>query len=236
MKLNYLNFGYVNGKPTALIQVMPLPGANTIDIVNNVHKRVATISKTLPDSLSIDTLMDSAVFIEESMHEVEFTIILTSLIVIFIIFVFFNVTIKFCNSAKLRKMNETTKYCCEATRKQDFWHPSSSLERMAKILFLAKLALRIFGRFAMSAGNFMSEASKVTKSERDGKIKVAKQRKFGAGKVGAWWSIYAGAVVGLLLYPSVQFSTFRLFYTTEAFSALWLVGISYEELVWLAAR
>ena len=85
---DYLNFGYVNGKPTALIQVMPLPGANTIDIVNNIHKRVATISKTLPDSLSINTLMDSAVFIEESMHEVEFTIVLTSLIVIFIIFVF----------------------------------------------------------------------------------------------------------------------------------------------------
>ena len=56
------------------------------------------------------------------------------------------------DSAKLRKMNETTKYCCEATRKQDFWQPSSSLERMAKILFLAKLALRIFGCFAMTDG------------------------------------------------------------------------------------
>ena len=84
----YSRFGLVAGKPGALIQVMPLPGANTVDIVKNVHKEMAKLAKTLPDSLKIDTMMDSAVFITESMSEVEFTIILTSLIVILIIFVF----------------------------------------------------------------------------------------------------------------------------------------------------
>ena len=84
----YSCFGLVDGKKGALIQVMPLPGANTVDIVNNVHKEMAKISKTLPDSLRISTMMDSAIFITESMNEVEFTIILTSLIVIFIIFIF----------------------------------------------------------------------------------------------------------------------------------------------------
>ena len=84
----YTMFGLVDAKPGALIQVMPLPGANTVDIVKNVHNEMAKISRTLPDSLSIDTMMDSAVFINESMSEVEFTILLTSLIVIFIIFIF----------------------------------------------------------------------------------------------------------------------------------------------------
>ena len=84
----YTKFGLVDSKPGALIQVMPLPGANTVDIVKNVHKEMDKLSKTLPDSLKIDTMMDSAVFITESMNEVEFTILLTSLIVIFIIFVF----------------------------------------------------------------------------------------------------------------------------------------------------
>lgn len=84
----YSRFGLVDAKPGALIQVMPLPGANTVDIVKNVHKEMDKLSKTLPDSLSIDTMMDSAVFITESTHEVEFTILLTSLIVILIIFVF----------------------------------------------------------------------------------------------------------------------------------------------------
>ena len=84
----YSRFGLVDAKPGALIQVMPLPGANTVDIVKNVHKEMERLSKTLPNSLKIDTMMDSAVFITESMSEVEFTIILTSLIVILIIFVF----------------------------------------------------------------------------------------------------------------------------------------------------
>ena len=85
---SYSKFGLIEGKPGALIQVMPLPGANTVDIVKNVHKEMDKLSKTLPDSLKIDTMMDSAIFITESMNEVEFTILLTSLIVILIIFVF----------------------------------------------------------------------------------------------------------------------------------------------------
>ncbi|MBR6126809.1 efflux RND transporter permease subunit, partial [bacterium] len=84
----YSMFGLVDAKPGALIQVMPLPGANTVEIVENVHKEMDRLSRTLPDSLKIDTMMDSAIFINESMDEVEFTIVLTSIIVILIIFVF----------------------------------------------------------------------------------------------------------------------------------------------------
>ena len=46
------------------------------------------LSETMPDSLKLDVMLDSSTFITESMDEVEFTILLTSLIVILIIFVF----------------------------------------------------------------------------------------------------------------------------------------------------
>lgn len=85
---SYSIFGIVNTKPAALIQVMPLPGANTVEICNNIYKTMDELSKTLPDSLKLDIMMDSSTFINESMSEVEFTILLTSLIVILIIFVF----------------------------------------------------------------------------------------------------------------------------------------------------
>jgi len=85
---SYSMFGLVSGKPAALLQVMPLPGANTVEICNNIYKTIDELSKTLPDSLKLDIMMDSSTFINESMHEVEFTILLTSLIVILIIFVF----------------------------------------------------------------------------------------------------------------------------------------------------
>ena len=84
----YSRFGLVDKKPGALIQVMPLPGANTVEICNNIYKMIDEVSRTLPDSLKLGIMMDSAVFINESMSEVEFTILLTSLIVILIIFVF----------------------------------------------------------------------------------------------------------------------------------------------------
>lgn len=85
---SYSMFGIVAGKPAALIQVMPLPGANTVEICNNIYKTIDELSQTLPDSLKLDIMMDSSTFINESMSEVEFTILLTSLIVILIIFVF----------------------------------------------------------------------------------------------------------------------------------------------------
>ena len=85
---SYSMFGIVNTKPAALIQVMPLPGANTVEICDNIYKTMDELSQTFPDSLKLDIMMDSSTFIHESMSEVEFTILLTSLIVILIIFVF----------------------------------------------------------------------------------------------------------------------------------------------------
>lgn len=85
---SYDRLGIVDGKPATVIQVVPLPGANTIDIVNRVEKKMAELNKTLPESLEIKMLHDESTFIRESMKEVFFTIILTSLIVIIVIFVF----------------------------------------------------------------------------------------------------------------------------------------------------
>lgn len=85
---SYDRLGIIDGKPASVIQVVPLPGANTISIVNLVNKKVAEINKTLPESLEIKMMHDDSKFIRESMKEVVFTILLTSLIVIIVIFVF----------------------------------------------------------------------------------------------------------------------------------------------------
>lgn len=84
----YDKFGLVDNKPVAVIQVVPLPGANTVSIVNLVNKKVAEINKTLPETLKIKMQFDDSLFIRESMKEVAITILITSLIVILVIFVF----------------------------------------------------------------------------------------------------------------------------------------------------
>ncbi|HIS89213.1 TPA: efflux RND transporter permease subunit [Candidatus Avigastranaerophilus faecigallinarum] len=85
---SYDKIGLIDGKPASVIQVVPLPGANTIDVVNLVNKKVEQINKTLPASLEVQMMHDDSKFIRESMKEVFFTIIMTAIIVIVVIFLF----------------------------------------------------------------------------------------------------------------------------------------------------
>lgn len=80
--------GMVDGKPAALLQIIQLPGANEISIMDAINKKLSQIEKTLPTGLKIVKVMDDTKFIRESIKEVGFTVILTSIIVIFIIFAF----------------------------------------------------------------------------------------------------------------------------------------------------
>ncbi len=84
----YGTIGRVNGHPAALIQVVQIPGANSIETVKQIDKKIVQINKTLPKGLKLSMLHDDTLFIRESMKEVELTILITSLIVVLIIFVF----------------------------------------------------------------------------------------------------------------------------------------------------
>ena len=84
----YSRSGKVDGKPAALLQIIQIPGANAIDIVNNVEKKMAELSKTIPSGMELKMVHDDSLFIRESMKEVVKTIIETSIIVVAIIFIF----------------------------------------------------------------------------------------------------------------------------------------------------
>ena len=70
------------------MQIVQIPGANAIDIVNEVKAKMAEVSKTIPDGMELSMVHDDTLFIRESMKEVVKTIIETSIIVVAIIFVF----------------------------------------------------------------------------------------------------------------------------------------------------
>ena len=84
----YDAFGIVDGHPAAILQIVRLPGANEISIMNDTMKKIAKIEKTLPSGLKIVTINDGTKFVRESIKEVEFTVLITAIIVIMIIFVF----------------------------------------------------------------------------------------------------------------------------------------------------
>ena len=85
---SYSNLGLVNGKPSAVVVISQLPDANIINLSKAVKAKVNEMNSRLSNGIKILYVKDDADFIHESMKEVEFTILLTGLIVVIIIFLF----------------------------------------------------------------------------------------------------------------------------------------------------
>lgn len=85
---SYSNLGLVNGKPSAVVMISQLPDANVINLSKNVKAKVNELNSKMSNGIKIMYVKDDANYIQESMREVEFTILLTALIVVVIIFLF----------------------------------------------------------------------------------------------------------------------------------------------------
>ncbi len=77
-----------NGVPMVNVVIIPQPGSNQIEIADNVYKRLETMQKDLPDDVKVDVVYDSTKFVRASIKEVQDTIVVAFLLVVFIIFVF----------------------------------------------------------------------------------------------------------------------------------------------------
>lgn len=85
---SYSRLGMINGKPSTVIAVSQLPDANIINMSKAVHAKVDELNARMTNGIKIITIKDDAEYINESMKEVEFTILLTGIIVVLIIFLF----------------------------------------------------------------------------------------------------------------------------------------------------
>ena len=85
---SYSNLGLVNGKPSAVVVISQLPDANIINLSKAVKAKVNELNDRMTNGIKILYVKDDADFIHESMKEVEFTILLTALIVVIIIYLF----------------------------------------------------------------------------------------------------------------------------------------------------
>lgn len=78
----------VNGVPSVANVIVPQPGANHIQIVDEVYKRIEEIKKDLPDDIETTILFDNTQYIRSSIAEVEETIYVAFILVILVIFLF----------------------------------------------------------------------------------------------------------------------------------------------------
>ncbi|PKP06838.1 MAG: acriflavin resistance protein [Bacteroidetes bacterium HGW-Bacteroidetes-5] len=77
-----------NGVPMVAIALVPQPGANYINIVDDAVLAVEELKKSLPDDIEVGVGFDNTIFIRDSISEVKFTILQAFFLVVLIIFLF----------------------------------------------------------------------------------------------------------------------------------------------------
>jgi multidrug efflux pump len=78
-----------NGKiPMVGMAIIPQPGSNQIEIVDEVKRRLEQIKREMPDDITFGTSMDTTLSIRKAITEVEETILIAFSLVVLIIFLF----------------------------------------------------------------------------------------------------------------------------------------------------
>jgi multidrug efflux pump len=79
---------WANGKPAVLLDIRRQPGANIVQTVEQIRAVLPSLQAVLPADVHLDVFADRTVTIRASVHDVEFTLILTVCLVVGVIFVF----------------------------------------------------------------------------------------------------------------------------------------------------
>jgi multidrug efflux pump len=77
-----------NNNPAVNVVLVPQPGANYIDIVDEAKVMLDQLKKDLPDDITMEVLFDNTLYIRESIKEVKNTIFVAFVLVVLVIFLF----------------------------------------------------------------------------------------------------------------------------------------------------
>ncbi|MGC2276257.1 MAG: multidrug efflux RND transporter permease subunit [Candidatus Binatus sp.] len=80
--------GMVDGKPAVLIIVFRQPGANIIDTVDRVYAAIPQLRASISPAIALTVVMDRTTTIRASVHDVEFTMLISISLVIMVVFLF----------------------------------------------------------------------------------------------------------------------------------------------------
>jgi hydrophobe/amphiphile efflux-1 (HAE1) family protein len=79
----------INGKTGVMVALIPLPGANNIEIADEFYKRLEQIKKTTPKGMDLIVTRDKSIFVRQSVTDVLETLGIAIVLVVIIIFLFF---------------------------------------------------------------------------------------------------------------------------------------------------
>ncbi len=79
---------YQNNEPGILLNVYKQPGANVIETVDQIKAQLPRLTAKIPPAMAVEIILDRTETIRASVHEVEFTLVLTIGLVIMVILLF----------------------------------------------------------------------------------------------------------------------------------------------------
>lgn len=75
--------------PMVNVSIIPLPGANYVEIADEFYRRLEKIKTEVPDDIQLTIATDQTVFVRRSILEVEETLLLSFVLVVLIVYLFF---------------------------------------------------------------------------------------------------------------------------------------------------
>ena len=79
---------WYNDERAVILAVQRQPGTNTVEVVDAIRALLPRFRQELPASVNLNVLYDRSVAIRESVHDVEFTLLLSIVLVVLVIFLF----------------------------------------------------------------------------------------------------------------------------------------------------
>jgi hydrophobic/amphiphilic exporter-1 (mainly G- bacteria), HAE1 family len=74
--------------PAVILAIQKQPGANTVDVVKRVREMLPEFQRELPEAVKLDVLFDRSTGVQHAVRDVQFTLGLTLVLVVLVIFLF----------------------------------------------------------------------------------------------------------------------------------------------------
>src|SRR5271170_5312498 len=85
---NVRSAGYLDGKPATLLIIYRQPGANIIETVDRIYAELPSIKASIPAGIDTTVAIDRTLTIRASVRDVERTLMISVVLVVFVVFVF----------------------------------------------------------------------------------------------------------------------------------------------------
>jgi multidrug efflux pump len=82
------NAGISNGRRAVLLVIFRQPGANIISTVDNVRALLPQLQASISPAINLDVVMDRTLTVRASVRDIEFTLVISVILVVLVVFVF----------------------------------------------------------------------------------------------------------------------------------------------------